>query len=138
MAPEKVVTTASGLKYVDLVVGVGATPKVGQTVTVRYMGWFQDGKKFDSSYDHGSPFRFVLERKQVIAGWDEGVATMKAGGKRKLIIPLLDVNWATRSSMKRAPGTGVPPAALYISAEWSSLFGGGCFVKICWFAGNAA
>jgi len=91
MAPEKAVTTAIGLKYVDLVVGAGATPKVGQTVTVQYTGWFKDEKKFDSSYDHGSPFRFVLGKKQVIAGWDEGVATMKAGGKRELIIPLLDV-----------------------------------------------
>ena len=87
MTPEKIVTTASGLKYVDLVVGTGASPKVGQTVTVQYTGWLKDGTKFDSSYDHGQPFSFPLGMKKVISGWDEGVATMKAGGKRKLVIP---------------------------------------------------
>jgi peptidylprolyl isomerase len=87
VTPEKIVTTASGLKYVDLVVGTGASPKVGQTVTVQYTGWLKDGTKFDSSYDHGQPFSFPLGMKKVISGWDEGVATMKAGGKRKLVIP---------------------------------------------------
>ena len=87
MTPENVVTTASGLKYVDLVVGEGASPKVGQTATVQYTGWLKGGTKFDSSYDHGQPFRFPVGMKKVIAGWDEGVATMKVGGKRKLIVP---------------------------------------------------
>ena len=84
---EKVVTTPSGLKYEDLVVGTGDTPKKGQTVRVHYTGWLTDGKKFDSSRDRGQPFEFHLGRGEVIAGWDEGVATMKVGGKRKLIIP---------------------------------------------------
>jgi peptidylprolyl isomerase len=87
MTPEKIVTTTSGLKYVDLVVGTGATPKPGQMVSVHYTGWLKDGKKFDSSLDRGSPYSFPLGQKRVIAGWDEGVATMKVGGKRKLIIP---------------------------------------------------
>jgi peptidylprolyl isomerase len=83
----KMVTTPSGLKYYDLVVGTGATPRSGQTVSVHYTGWLKDGKKFDSSKDRGQPFEFPLGQGQVIAGWDEGVATMKVGGKRKLIIP---------------------------------------------------
>ena len=83
----KVVTTASGLKYEELVVGTGATPKNGQTVKVHYTGWLTDGKKFDSSVDRGQPFEFSLGRGEVIKGWDEGVASMKVGGKRKLTIP---------------------------------------------------
>jgi peptidylprolyl isomerase len=85
--PEKVVTLPSGLKYVDLVVGKGASPKSGQKVVVQYVGTLADGTKFDSSYDHGAPFDFVLGQHAVIQGWDEGVATMKPGGKRKLICP---------------------------------------------------
>jgi peptidylprolyl isomerase len=87
VSEEKVVTTPSGLKYVDLVIGEGVSPKAGQTMSVQYTGWLKDGTKFDSSYDHGQPFQFPLGMKKVIAGWDEGVATMKVGGKRKLIIP---------------------------------------------------
>jgi peptidylprolyl isomerase len=83
----KTVTTRSGLKYVDLEVGTGAMPKSGQTVVVDYTGWLTNGKKFDSSLDRGQPFSFVLGRGQVIKGWDEGVATMRVGGKRKLTIP---------------------------------------------------
>ncbi len=80
-------TTASGLKYEDVVVGTGASPKNGQRVTVHYTGTFLDGKKFDSSRDRGQPFVFVLGNGNVIKGWDEGVLTMKVGGKRNLEIP---------------------------------------------------
>jgi FKBP-type peptidyl-prolyl cis-trans isomerase len=85
--PPKTVTTRSGLKYVDLVVGKGTKPKSGDTVVVHYTGWLTSGKKFDSSVDRNQPFSFVLGRGQVIKGWDEGVATMLVGGKRKLTIP---------------------------------------------------
>mgnify|MGYP001571782313 CR=1 FL=1 len=77
----------SGLKLVELVPGQGPSPKTGQKVTVHYTGTFQDGKKFDSSVDRGQPFSFTLGVGQVIKGWDEGVATMKVGEKRKLLIP---------------------------------------------------
>jgi peptidylprolyl isomerase len=83
----KTVTTRSGLKYVDLEVGKGAMPKSGQIVVVHYTGWLTNGRKFDSSVDRGEPFSFVLGRGKVIKGWDEGVATMRVGGKRKLTIP---------------------------------------------------
>ena len=79
--------TASGLEYDDLQEGTGESPQTGQTVSVHYTGWLTNGKKFDSSVDRGSPFSFVIGRGQVIKGWDEGVATMKVGGKRKLTIP---------------------------------------------------
>ena len=82
-----IVETETGLKYLDLVVGEGESPAVGQTVTVHYTGWLKDGTKFDSSLDRGQPFSFPLGQGRVIKGWDEGVATMKPGGKRKLIIP---------------------------------------------------
>ncbi len=81
------VTTASGLKYIDLVEGTGATPQRGQTVTVNYTGTLENGKKFDSSYDHGRPADFRIGVGAVIKGWDEGLMSMKVGGKRKLIIP---------------------------------------------------
>ena len=80
-------TTPTGLQYVDLKVGTGPSPQKGQAVTVHYTGWLTDGKKFDSSLDRGQPFRFVIGKGQVIAGWDEGITTMKVGGKRKLTIP---------------------------------------------------
>ena len=84
---EKTVTTKSGLKYEDIVAGKGETPKTGQMVTVHYTGWLEDGKKFDSSKDRNQPFEFTIGVGQVIKGWDEGVASMKVGGKRKLTIP---------------------------------------------------
>lgn len=83
--------TASGLKYLIEKEGAGDSPRRGQTVTVHYTGWLdengQPGKKFDSSIDRGQPFQFVIGIGQVIRGWDEGVAMMKVGEKRRLIIP---------------------------------------------------
>lgn len=84
---EEVVTTPSGLKYVELTEGSGATPKKGQTVVVHYTGTLEDGTKFDSSRDRNSPFSFKIGTGQVIKGWDEGLSTMKVGGRRQLIIP---------------------------------------------------
>ncbi len=84
----EVIKTASGLQYQDQVIGTGAVAQAGQTVSVQYTGTLADGKKFDSSYDHGTePFSFQLGAGQVIKGWDEGVAGMKVGGKRVLVIP---------------------------------------------------
>jgi len=80
-------TTDSGLKYFDFVEGTGATPESGQTVTVNYTGLLEDGTKFDSSLDRSTPFSFTLGQGQVIPGWDEGVATMKVGGSRQMVIP---------------------------------------------------
>jgi FKBP-type peptidyl-prolyl cis-trans isomerase FkpA len=81
------VTTASGLKYVDLIVGPGREAAAGALVSVHYTGWLTNGTKFDSSVDRREPFSFPLGGGKVIRGWDEGVAGMKVGGKRKLIIP---------------------------------------------------
>jgi peptidylprolyl isomerase len=104
-AKEKVVKTKSGLEYVDLEEGKGAMPKAGQRVSVHYTGWLKDGKKFDSSKDRGEPFTFTLGQGQVIKGWDEGVATMKVGGKRKLTIPP-DLGYGERGA-----GGVIPPNA---------------------------
>lgn len=79
--------TESGLKYFDIAAGEGNTPNEGQTVSVHYTGWLTDGEKFDSSLDRGQPFSFTLGNREVIAGWDEGVATMKVGTVRQLVIP---------------------------------------------------
>jgi len=84
---EKVITTKSGLKYVELKEGTGDEAKAGQTVEVHYTGWLKDGTKFDSSKDRNKPFEFKLGAGKVIKGWDEGVAGMKVGGTRKLIVP---------------------------------------------------
>jgi len=85
------VTTSSGLQMTDTVVGTGASPKTGQTCVMHYTGWLYEngvkGKKFDSSLDRGQPFEFPIGTGRVIKGWDEGVASMKVGGKRTLIIP---------------------------------------------------
>jgi peptidylprolyl isomerase len=80
-------TTASGLQFIDIKVGDGNSPQTGQTVVVHYTGWLAGGTKFDSSVDRGQPFSFIIGTGKVIKGWDEGVATMKVGGKRRLIIP---------------------------------------------------
>ena len=81
------VTTPSGLQFEDIEVGNGASPQNGQRVSVHYTGWLTNGQKFDSSVDRGQPFQFTIGHGEVIKGWDEGVATMQVGGKRKLIIP---------------------------------------------------
>jgi peptidylprolyl isomerase len=81
------VTTPSGLSYTDLVVGTGPSPQAGQRVTVHYTGTLTNGTKFDSSRDRNEPFTFTIGRGQVIKGWDEGVMSMKVGGRRQLTIP---------------------------------------------------
>jgi len=85
------VVTSSGLRMIDTTAGTGASPKQGQTAVVHYTGWLYTdgakGRKFDSSVDRGTPFEFPVGMRRVIPGWDEGVATMKVGGKRTLIIP---------------------------------------------------
>lgn len=96
-------TTKSGLGYIDMVDGTGAMPKSGDKVTVHYTGYLTSGKKFDSSVDRNSPFSFVIGFGQVIKGWDEGVASMKIGGKRKLIIP------AELGYGKQGAGGIIPP-----------------------------
>jgi peptidylprolyl isomerase len=105
-------TTASGLKITDTVVGTGATPATGQTCVMHYTGWlYENGKKgtkFDSSVDRGQPFQFSIGTGQVIAGWDEGVATMKVGGKRTLIIPP-ELGYGARGA-----GGVIPPNATLI------------------------
>jgi peptidylprolyl isomerase len=103
-----VVTTPSGLKYVDLQEGDGATPNTGQTVVVHYTGTLEDGTKFDSSRDRNRPFSFKLGVGQVIKGWDEGVGSMKVGGRRQLIIPP-DLGYGARGA-----GGVIPPNATLI------------------------
>jgi peptidylprolyl isomerase len=87
----KPVTTSSGLQYIDGKAGAGASPRANQTAVVHYTGWLyvdgKKGKKFDSSVDRNEPFEFPVGAGQVIKGWDEGVASMKVGGKRTLIVP---------------------------------------------------
>ncbi|HEX2633541.1 MAG TPA: FKBP-type peptidyl-prolyl cis-trans isomerase [Bradyrhizobium sp.] len=87
----KIMTTPSGLQIIDTAIGSGVSPKPGQTCVMHYTGWIYEdgkkGKKFDSSVDRNEPFEFPIGQHRVIAGWDEGVATMKVGGKRTLIIP---------------------------------------------------
>ncbi|GJD88110.1 MULTISPECIES: FKBP-type peptidyl-prolyl cis-trans isomerase [Methylobacterium] len=105
-------TLPSGLKYKDEVVGSGPEPKTGQQVTVHYTGWLdqngKQGKKFDSSRDRGQPFSFQIGAGQVIRGWDEGVATMKAGGRRILVIPP-ELGYGARGA-----GGVIPPGATLI------------------------
>ena len=80
-------TTPSGLGIVEMQEGGGEVAQAGRRVTVHYTGWLTDGRKFDSSRDRGQPFTFNLGARQVIAGWDEGVAGMRVGGRRRLVIP---------------------------------------------------
>ena len=101
----KMITTDSGLKYTDLVVGNGASPVAGKQVTVHYTGTLENGKKFDSSVDRKKPFSFVIGTGNVIKGWDEGVMSMKVGGKRKLVIP------ANLGYGPRGAGGVIPPNA---------------------------
>ena len=106
------VTTASGLQIKDITVGTGASPRAGQTCIMHYTGWlYFDGKKdkkFDSSVDRGQPFEFPIGQRRVIAGWDEGVATMKVGGRRELIIP------PALGYGERGAGGVIPPNATLI------------------------
>lgn len=102
------VTTPSGLKYVDQVVGTGEAAVAGKNVSVHYTGWLENGKKFDSSVDRGQPFSFPLGAGRVIKGWDEGVQGMKVGGKRKLTIPS-DLGYGSRGA-----GGVIPPNATLI------------------------
>ncbi len=99
------VSTPSGLKYTDVTVGTGAQPQAGQMAIVHYTGWLLDGKKFDSSKDRGEPFSFPLGQGRVIKGWDEGVASMKVGGVRRLTIPA-DLAYGPRGA-----GGVIPPNA---------------------------
>jgi len=82
-----ITTTASGLQIEEITLGTGATAEAGQNVVVHYTGWLTNGTKFDSSKDRNDPFQFGLGQRQVISGWDEGVAGMNIGGVRKLTIP---------------------------------------------------
>ena len=101
------VTTTSGLRYVDEVVGSGDSPKLGQNVTVHYTGTLENGTKFDSSVDKGQPFTFRIGTHAVIQGWDEGIVTMKVGGKRRLTVP-------PNLAYGAAGRPGIPPNATLI------------------------
>ncbi len=106
------ITLKSGLKYIDEAVGEGPAAVSGKEVTVHYTGTFPNGKKFDSSVDRDEPFTFQLGAGRVIKGWDEGVAGMRIGGKRKLIIP------SELAYGKRGAGSVIPPdAVLHFDVE---------------------
>jgi len=105
MSDPNVITNPSGLKYIELEEGTGATPKPGQKVEVHYTGTLENGTKFDSSRDRGKPFEFNIGTGQVIKGWDEGLSTMKVGGRRQLIIPA-ELGYGSRGA-----GGMIPPNA---------------------------
>jgi peptidylprolyl isomerase len=121
-AAGKPMTTPSGLQITDSKVGTGASPKPGQICVMHYTGWLYEngakGKKFDSSVDRGQPFEFPIGQGRVIAGWDEGVATMKVGGKRTLIIPP-----ALGYGARGAGGVIPPNATLIFDVELLGLKG---------------
>jgi peptidylprolyl isomerase len=106
------VTTASGLKYVDEVVGTGESPKPGRPVSVHYTGTLADGTKFDSSVDRGQPYEFPIGVGSVIRGWDEGLMSMKVGGRRRLIIPP-NLGYGAAGNPPKIP----PNATLYFDVE---------------------
>ena len=109
---ERAMTTPSDLQIIDTTVGTGASPRTGQTCVMHYTGWLFEGgtkgKEFDSSVDRGQPFEFPIGMQRVIGGWDEGVATMKVGGKRTLIIPP-ELGYGARGA-----GGVIPPNATLI------------------------
>jgi FKBP-type peptidyl-prolyl cis-trans isomerase len=105
-------TTPSGLRIQDVTVGQGREATPGSTAVVHYTGWLTDGKKFDSSRDRGTPFDFQIGAGQVIQGWDQGVSGMKAGGKRKLVIPA-DLGYGAAG----APPVIPPGATLVFDVE---------------------
>jgi FKBP-type peptidyl-prolyl cis-trans isomerase FkpA len=106
--PAREVVTPSGLRYMDLKVGEGTEAGEGKTVEVHYIGWLEDGKKFDSSQDPSHPFTFRIGIDEVIKGWHEGIAGMKVGGKRRLVIPP-DLGYG-----KQGAGGVIPPNATLV------------------------
>ena len=113
---EEITTTPSGLQFRDLIVGTGEAASAGKIAVVHYTGWLLGGDKFDSSVDRGTPFEFPLGAGRVIKGWDEGVATMRVGGKRELIIPA-DLGYGAQGA-----GAAIPPnAALKFEVELLEL-----------------
>jgi peptidylprolyl isomerase len=109
---EQETVTPSGLRFVDIIEGKGPSPSKGERVQVHYTGWLTDGKKFDSSVDRGKPFEFKVGIGQVIRGWDEGVLSMKTGGKRRLTIPA-ELGYGSRG----AAGVIPPGATLIFEVE---------------------
>ena len=109
----QVVSTDSGLQYVDIVVGEGVDAAAGQTVSAHYTGWLLDGTKFDSSLDRGVPIEFPIGVGRVIKGWDEGLGSMKVGGKRRLAIPP-ELGYGERSA---AGGLITPGSTLLFDVE---------------------
>jgi peptidylprolyl isomerase len=121
-AAQPVITTNSGLKIIEVKVGTGPTPQPGQICVMHYTGWLyengQRGKKFDSSLDRGMPFQFPIGNGKVIPGWEEGVATMRVGGKRTLIIPS-DLAYGVNG----VPGAIPPNSTLIFDVELLDIKG---------------